>query len=436
MAVTTKTCSRCRQAKPLDDFKTDQRKPDGKASACKACVAVPRVGEMAGGNQLATLVPYDHARIMLAEAKAVDDVKDILDKAMAMKEYARRAADRTLEIDATEIRFYAERRLGEMIAVQKETVGLNRGRAGAGRPALGAAETEAPKIDPRPTLADVGIDHKLSSHAQKMAAVPAEQFQQRVNAWRDEMAAGQSRVTMDLLKIGEAEQQRQARHDLAQTLSDTSAELNGTRQFPCIYADPAVRRKGGIGDRAYENHYPTMSWDDIMALPVKERLLPDAWGFIWLPRAHVLALHPVRYDFWTDAGQQHQATIETPLAWAIARAWGFDAFSTLAVWDKTDPAHPDEHGTGLVFWDQCEILCLFKKGRGLPMPQPAQKFGSLIRERARGHSEKPAKVRDMIASMTGGLPVLELFARDDPDHPLPAGWEGWGNEAPANEAAA
>ena len=46
MAVTTKTCSRCHQAKPLDDFKTDQRKPDGKASACKACVAVPRVGEI------------------------------------------------------------------------------------------------------------------------------------------------------------------------------------------------------------------------------------------------------------------------------------------------------------------------------------------------------------------------------------------------------
>ena len=50
MAVTTKTCSRCHQAKPLDDFKTDSRKPDGKASACKACVAVPRVGEMVVGQ--------------------------------------------------------------------------------------------------------------------------------------------------------------------------------------------------------------------------------------------------------------------------------------------------------------------------------------------------------------------------------------------------
>lgn len=33
----TKTCTRCGQPKPLDDFKTDTRKPDGKASSCKAC---------------------------------------------------------------------------------------------------------------------------------------------------------------------------------------------------------------------------------------------------------------------------------------------------------------------------------------------------------------------------------------------------------------
>jgi len=35
----TKTCSKCGQAKPLSDFKTDQRKPDGKASSCRKCNA-------------------------------------------------------------------------------------------------------------------------------------------------------------------------------------------------------------------------------------------------------------------------------------------------------------------------------------------------------------------------------------------------------------
>jgi len=392
-----------------------------------------RLPEMRGAD-VSDLVPYDQARILLAEAKAVDDVRTILDKAVAMKEYARRAKDRGLEIDAAEIRFHAERRLGQMIVAQKETTGLARGAAGIGKPS--SAVPEAYSTQP-PTLEEAGIDRKLSSHAQKMAAVPPAEFEARIGAWRDEVSAAGTRVTMDLMKIGEREQQREARHNLARDLSDTSALLAGGRKVPCIYADPAVQRKAGIGDRAYENHYPTMDWDAIMALPVRDRLLPDAWGFIWLPRAHVLALHDVDYKVDIGDGAIYEVTVKTPLAWAIARAWGFDDFSTLAVWDKTDPEHPDEHGTGLIFWDQCEILCLFKKGRGLPMPEPDRKFGSLIRERARplGHSRKPQKVRDMIASMTGGLPVLELFARDDPDNPLPENWEAWGNESKMGEAA-
>jgi hypothetical protein len=35
----------------------------------------------------------------------------------------------------------------------------------------------------------------------------------------------------------------------------------------------------------------------------------------------------------------------------------------------------------------------------------------------------------MIAKMTGGLPVLELFARHDPANPLPQNWQAWGNQS-------
>ena len=66
----------------------------------------------------------------------------------------------------------AERRLGELLKVQKETVGLDPGRAGLGRPSLGGVKIEPPKDIP--TLSDVGIDKKLSHRAQKMAAVPEE----------------------------------------------------------------------------------------------------------------------------------------------------------------------------------------------------------------------------------------------------------------------
>lgn len=390
-----------------------------------------RLSEMRGAD-VTDLIPYDVARTALAEAKTVDDVKSILNKADAMRVYAKRASDRSLEIDAAEIRMFAERRLGQMIAAQKEMVGLNRGTRGQlkGRNASGGTETEPPE-DARPTLADVGIDKKLSSHAQKMAAVPAAEFEARLGAWRDEVSAAGARVTMDLLKIGEEERQRQARRDLASALGDTSLELTGRRKVACIYADSAIRRKAGIGNRAYENHYPTMTWDEIMALPVKDLLLPDAWGFIWIPRAHMLALHPVTYKIDIGGGEIVEAAIKTPLIWAIARAWGFDDYSTCFVWTKTDDEHENEVGTGLVVRDQDEILCLFKKGAGLPKPASDEKFGSNHRERSRplGHSRKPQFYREMIATMTGGLPVLELFARADEDHPLPANWEAWGNES-------
>jgi hypothetical protein len=33
---------------------------------------------------------------------------------------------------------------------------------------------------------------------------------------------------------------------------------------PAVYLDPPWKRQGGIGDRAYENHYPTMTWPQIL----------------------------------------------------------------------------------------------------------------------------------------------------------------------------
>ena len=392
-------------------------------------------GEKTGADGMTALVKYDEACRAIAAAKAVDEVKDIRDKAEAMRVYARQAQNRGLEIDAAEIRMRSERRLGEMIVAQKETVGLNQGRAGAGRPALGGAETEQPKPDTRPTLAEVGIDRKLSSHAQKMAAVPPEKFESMLGQWREEAHEVNARVTTNLLKVGAEEEQRQHRRDLAQTLSDASAQLGGHRKVACIYADSAIRRKAGIGDRAYENHYPTMSWDEIMALPIADLLLPDAWGFIWIPRAHMLALHPVTRRVEMPEGDLLEVTVPTPLIWAIAEAWGFDAYSTCFIWTKTDDDHPDDQGMGLVVRDQDEILCLFKKGRGLPKPAGDEKFGSNHRERSKplGHSRKPQHYREMIATMTGGIPVLELFARHDDEFPLPPNWDAWGNESSGSE---
>ena len=123
------------------------------------------------------LAKYDAACRILAEVVAVDEVQEIRNQAEAWRHYAHQAKNRDLEIGAVHIRFRAERRLGEIIREQKETIGFNRGRAGAGRPALGGSSAEPPKIDERPTLEQAGINKKLSMRAQKMAAIEPEKFE-------------------------------------------------------------------------------------------------------------------------------------------------------------------------------------------------------------------------------------------------------------------
>lgn len=388
---------------------------------------------------MSALIKYDAACRAIAEALQVDEIMSIRDE-MEMRAAAERiAGNRDLERQAVELRMRATRRLGEIITKQKETVGLNRGRAGMGRPTLGGADAEQPKSDERPTLADAGISRKLSSQAQKLAALPPEQFEGLICTWRDESAALDGRLTTDLLRVGAEERQRQNRRDLAQALSDASVDLTGQRKYPAIYFDPPWRRKQGVTDRSYENHYITMTWDEIIAWArsMRDRLLDDAWGFMWVPRAHAFALHPVAYEIMIDDGSIHEVQIKIPLAWAVARAMGFDAYSTGFNWTKTDEEHADDVGTGLLVRDQDEWLLMFKKGRGLPKPRTTEVVGSNHRERSRplGHSRKPQHYREMIAKMVGTdlagrpLAVLECFARHDEQFPLPENWDSWGNEA-------
>ena len=127
------------------------------------------------------LAKYDAACRAVAEAKTVDEAKDLRDKAEAMRAYARQAKNRQLEVDTAEIRMRAERRLGEIIKLQKDTVGL-----ATGGDAMKARFQRGTEV--RPTLAEVGIDKKLSMRAQKLAAVPEGKFEGMLGEWRERVS--------------------------------------------------------------------------------------------------------------------------------------------------------------------------------------------------------------------------------------------------------
>src|SRR6516165_12509478 len=109
------------------------------------------------------LTKYDTACRAVAEARSVDEVKEIRDQAVAMAAYARQAKNKDLEADAVEIRMRATRRLDQLRQAQKETVGLNEG----GRPAK-TGLSENPVL---PTLAMQGIDKNLAHQARVLGAL-------------------------------------------------------------------------------------------------------------------------------------------------------------------------------------------------------------------------------------------------------------------------
>ena len=146
------------------------------------------------------LIKYEAACRALAECKSVDEVKAWADKAAAMQAYGRMAKDKTLEVDAAEIRIRAERRLGEMISAQKSDGGLNKGKLKQG-PVL--VSNEGGKRAPK--LADVGIGYDLSSRAQKLAAVPEAEFEAELAAKRERDQKEGARVSAKLEKAGERE---------------------------------------------------------------------------------------------------------------------------------------------------------------------------------------------------------------------------------------
>src|SRR5881394_4255621 len=120
---------------------------------------------------LVALPAYERCLAALAACRTTDEAREIRDRATAMRAYARQAKDRSLEADAFEIRSRAERRLGELLRAQKATVGFAKG----GQPYQSTPSAKE-GVGPAPTLADAGIDYKLSARAQRLAMLSDAEF--------------------------------------------------------------------------------------------------------------------------------------------------------------------------------------------------------------------------------------------------------------------
>lgn len=337
---------------------------------------------------MTSLIRYDAACRALAEAKAIDEVKEIVDKASALKLYARQAKNRELEIDAAEIRMRAERRLGEMLQDSPKNVG-----------ARGIGVSAIPKWnDTPPKLSDLGIDPKLSMRAQKVAAIPVEKFEGLIGEWRERVNSENERVTATLMAEGTKAEQRAAR----ETELAAKIEALPDRRYGVILADPEWRfeprsRETGM-DRAPENHYPTSTLDEIKARDVPSIAAADCVLFLW-------ATAPM-----------------LPHALEVMTAWGFSYRSHL-IWAK------DREGTGYWFRNRHELLLVGARG-AVPAPAPGTQSPSVVEAPRGEHSAKPETFLELIEGMFPTVPKIELNRRG----PARSGWDAWGNEAKSEAA--
>lgn len=203
-------------------------------------------------------------------------------------------------------------------------------------------------------------------------------------------------------------------------MSDWPFQLLTPRSYKVIYADPAWSFQGyaaaGVPQRAGEQHYDTMTVQDMARLPVGELAMNDCALCMWTISSHT------EQAFW------------------LARQWGFTFSSKLFTWAKLNkhaeswlqeggrnqnrilPISDNRNwfmGMGHGSRRNTEDCWLFTKGAPKRLDRGVRE---LIVSPIREHSRKPDEAYERIERLFAG-PYCELFARS-----TRSGWSSWGNE--------
>jgi len=172
-------------------------------------------------------------------------------------------------------------------------------------------------------------------------------------------------------------------------------------RYGTILADPPWRFTNRTGKMAPEHRrlsrYGTMTFKEIMDLPVAQLALPKSHLYLWVPNA-LLA-----------EGLE------------VMKLWGF-TYKTNLVWYKVrKDGGPDGRGVGFYFRNVTELVLFGIRGSIRTGPA-GRRQTNIIVSRKREHSRKPEQHYDIIERCSPG-PYLELFARHARPH-----WTQWGDE--------
>lgn len=220
---------------------------------------------------------------------------------------------------------------------------------------------------------------------------------QLVGKPREEQRELVARVKAEKKRTGKSPNARQvlravSRESAAAVIEQEPSPLP-SGPFRVITADPpwAYDTRNDDGTRRGTTSYPTMSVQEIAALPVRERAHDDCILWLWITNAHLIEGAHV----------------------PILEAWGFTG-KTILTWVKDRP------GLGNYLRGITEHVIVATRGK--PTLQLIHQTTVLYGQR-REHSRKPVGFYELVEKLCPGS-KLELFARE----PRP-GWQTWGAES-------
>jgi len=302
------------------------------------------------------------ARSAVERATTPVEAKRIVDVATAAQECAR-LAGQSLEMqnEWAEVRLRAQRKGGELVAEMPKNPG-------------GRGKTSD-------TLSGV-CSHHESSRWQRIASIPEPEFDAYIaeahNASKELTSAGALKLAKRLAAADHVERPR---------LHSVDADCGPDCLHSAIVVDPPWRYDNVATRGAAEDHYPTMSLDELATLSVPAAA--DSHLYLWVTNGFM------RQGF------------------DLLDAWGF-TYKTVLTWCKPSI------GMGNYFRNNTEHVLFAVRGR---QPTLRNDVGTWFEAGKTKHSAKPDSFYDLVESCSPG-PYLEMFARR-----RRFDWHVWGNEA-------
>lgn len=178
--------------------------------------------------------------------------------------------------------------------------------------------------------------------------------------------------------------------DLPTIVEDLNVLVDAGHRFRTILADPPWRYSNTASRGAAENHYGTMTVQEICNEPIRQLAADGAHLHLWTTNAFLEA------------------------SFSVIRAWGFEYKSCL-VWAKPTI------GMGNYYRVSHEFLLFGIRGRLRFARNDVRSW--LVAPRTR-HSRKPFCFRALIEQVSPG-PYLELYGREEQPN---SGWTVYGNQ--------